>query len=143
MSKDKRLQTSMYYVFLSVVVMKLKITHEPMDNLEEVEKEIVQKLNQLQDTTIPKSEEAWRFIGQLKRAGIEIVSSRLDKGIIMWCWCHSPQALKTLDDISMSDTKQPNLLNGLFSLLLSGKKAPSISSVYLENPEKEVGKIIT
>lgn len=122
--------------------MKLKITHEPMDNLEEVEKEIVQKLNQLQDTTTSKSEEVWRFQGQLKRASIEIVNSRLDKGIIMWCWCHSQQALRTLDDISMSDTKQPNLLNGLFGLLLSGKNAPSISSVYLENPEKEVGKII-
>lgn len=132
----------MFCILLFIVVLKLKVTHEPTSNLEEVEKEIVAKLNQLQDTTVPKSEEVWRFLSQLKRANIEIVSSRQDKGVVMWCWCHSQPALKKLDDISMSDTKQPNILNGLFALLLSGKTAPTISSVYLENPEKEVGKII-
>ena len=131
----------MFCLFLSVVVLKMKVTHESTDNSEEIERQIVEKLNQLQDKTVPKSDDVWRYLSQLKRGNIEIVSSQWDKGVVVWCWCRSKSAVKTFQDLSESDAKQPNLLSGLFKLLLPGRNAPTMISVHLENDEDEMGRI--
>src|SRR6218665_3452222 len=99
----------MFSLLLSVVLLKMKVTHESIQNYEEIEKQIVEKLNQLQNKAIPKSEEVWRYLSQLKRGSIEIANSQWEKGVVMWCWCRSPSALKMLQDLSVSDVKQPNL----------------------------------
>ena len=131
----------MFSLLLSVVLLKMKVTHESIQNYEEIEKQIVEKLNQLQDKAIPKSEEVWRYLSQLKRGNIEIVNSQWEKGVVIWCWCRSLSALKTLQDLSVSDVKQSNLLSGLFNLLLPEKIELTINSVYLENHEDELCKI--
>ena len=131
----------MFLFVVSVVLLKVKVTHESTENYVEIENQIVEKLNQLQDKAIPKSEEVWRYLSQLKRGNIEIVSSQWEKGVVVWCWCRSRSALDAFEALSVSDVKQPNLLSGLFNLLLPVKNAPMMSSVYLENHEEEIGKI--
>lgn len=153
------MQSDAFFCF-SIVVLKVKVTHEPTETPEEAQKEIVEKLKQLQDKTVSKSEEVWRFLSQLKRANIEIVSARLDKGVVMWFWCRSQGALTWLECLSWTESEElgkksseestsrtsefqklGTILNCLFTLLLSGKKAPTISSVFLDNPDKDVGKV--
>src|SRR6218665_1743044 len=131
----------MFLFVVSVVLLKMKVTHDHSENYVEIENQIVEKLNQLQDKAIPKSEEVWRYLSQLKRGNIEIVSSQWEKGVVVWCWCRSKSALNTFEALSVSDVKQPNLLNGLFNLLLPEINAPMISSVYLDNYEDEIGKM--
>src|SRR6218665_979049 len=143
--------------YFSVVVLKVKVTHEPNESPDDIQKDIVQKLKQLQDKTVPKTEGVWRFLSQLKRFNIEIVSARWDKGVVMWFWCRSQIALDRVESMNRTEEvsmkgpakatseklefhKFTTLLNGLFTLLLSGKTPPTISSVFLDNPDKDVGK---
>lgn len=94
-----------------------------------VEKEIVAKLNQLHETSSPKSEDLWLMLSQLKIGGVEILSTRFKEGFVSWIWCRSESAAAKLEQLD-NDKKLGNLFIALLRCL-PVSNVPKISEIKL------------
>src|SRR6218665_1134210 len=95
----------------------MKVTFKK-SSLPDVEKRLVKMICTLHDKSAPKREEVVQFLSQLRKGSIEFLDAQHERGIILWVWVRSENALGKIR--SWYKSKNLNkLLLAFFDLLIN------------------------
>lgn len=120
----------------------MKVTFKKV-SLPEVEKRLVEIINTLHNKSIPKREEVIKFLSQLRKGSIEILDAQHERGIILWIWCRSEEALSKVRSWYKSK-KLNKLLLAFFDLLINRHmQLPEVIRTDIEDIQMEFGKYFT
>lgn len=120
----------------------MKVTFKKV-SLPEVEKRLVEIINTLHNKSIPKREEVIKFLSQLRKGSIEVLDAQHERGIILWIWCRSEEALGKVRSWYKSK-KLNKLLLAFFDLLINRHmQLPEVIRTDIEDIQMEFGKYFT
>lgn len=120
----------------------MKVTFKKV-SLPDVEKRLVEIINTLHNKSIPKREEVIQFLSQLRKGSIEVLDAQHERGIILWIWCRSEEALGKVRSWYKSK-KLNKLLLAFFDLLINRHmQLPEVIRTDIEDIQMEFGKYFT
>src|SRR6218665_203264 len=94
-----------------------------------------QEIEDLRDKTKPRSKQTDKLIAELMEAGIEILSSQLDRQTVdVWIWCRTQTALKHIQKLYKS-----NQLRDLF-FEITNRSISMLINIDKNQFKKTVGK---
>lgn len=117
----------------------MKVTFKKV-SLPDVEKRLVEIINTLHNKSIPKREEVIQFLSQLRKGSIEVLDAQHERGIILWIWCRSEEALSKVRSWYKSK-KLNKLLLAFFDLLINRQmQLPEVIRTDIEDIQMEFGR---
>ena|SRR6218665_710856 len=131
---------------LSLVVIKLEVEHRDAKGRTSIEALLLfhQNLEELGNRTKPWSHQTYGPISRLKKSGIEILNSQVDrKTVVVWIWCNSLAAFETVQKLYKSNQLR-EVLQGLAHIQPSTSEIVNSIVVNIDSNQfkKSVGKFL-